>query len=176
MDEFAEETGVFGLNVLRTRLSRTEKMFWVLCTLFFAYCNARDLMTVTLSYLSEDTLSLTSQIMNSNILLSPTISFTLNLNEFDFLNLPANKTHIEQEVEDFIAVFQNFTLPATVDETIFELVISMLEDMTANENAIFSPSLATGTENLEWASEYTNRADFGFIQASTGTVYKRFRM
>src|SRR5262249_48288861 len=109
VDEFAEETAIVGPSFLLAKLSRIEWAFWICCTLFFSFCTARDIANVTLAFLRQDTLSLTSEITNSTIVLdpAPTFVFTHGLGAFDFPNLFPDVEQLDSMVDDFLAGFKN---------------------------------------------------------------------
>jgi len=138
LDEFADETGVFGLNLLRSRLSRVEFAFWIICTSFFTYCTIRDLTSVSHSFLDQDTLSLTSQITNVTIFLDPTFDLHQEFGKFNFQGLPSD-VDLKKIIDNFTVWFRNYTdeTPSrTMEPVIFELTATMLFLITGGENAL----------------------------------------
>lgn len=116
LDEFADETGVFGLNLLRSKLSRVEFAFWIICTSFFTYCTIRDLTSVSHSFLDQDTLSLTSQKTNVTIFLDPTFDLQQEFGKFNFQGLPSD-ADLEKIIDNFTVWFRNYT-----DETLSRMM------------------------------------------------------
>lgn len=181
VNEFAEETGVFSLSLLRRGVSRAEALFWIIATTFFVYCTARDLTSVTLAFLREDTLSLTTHVAGPAIVLdpAPALSFTHGFDKFHFQDLPT-PGKLEKMVDDLLVAIRNSSDVdgVSMDAGLFELSATMLEAMSANEYALLMAESDPGVNDsisLEWASQYTRRDNFPLIQASVANVFARFR-
>ena len=47
LEDFAEETGIFGFNLLRPYVHLVEKAFWTIVTLFFVFYTGEDIVRLT---------------------------------------------------------------------------------------------------------------------------------
>lgn len=113
MDGFAAETGIFGLNLLRSGLGRIETIFWIFCTALFAACTIRDLMKVTLSLIGQDMLSLTSQVTNSlglteRVPQANSIRNELQLKILTFVFLLSKREVVDERRRLHLAIWRNF--------------------------------------------------------------------
>src|SRR5690348_3888543 len=70
-EEFADETGVFGLNLLRQQVTKVEKVFWVILTLGFAVITINDLRNVIKTYAEGETLTSVSLSNDESIIFHP---------------------------------------------------------------------------------------------------------
>ena len=53
VEEFAEETGVFGLNLMRRRVPRAEKVFWIGLVFALASLTIRDLQGIIKTFVED---------------------------------------------------------------------------------------------------------------------------
>src|SRR5579862_484624 len=64
LDDFADETGIYGLNLMRQRIPKTERILWLSLTIIFTAFTIRDLRIVIKTFMDDETL--TSVTLNDN--------------------------------------------------------------------------------------------------------------
>src|ERR1700730_18302866 len=64
LEDFSDETGVFGLNLMRQRVPKTEKILWLCLTIVFTAFTIKDLQTMSKTFMEGETL--TSVTLNDN--------------------------------------------------------------------------------------------------------------
>src|SRR5690349_1904709 len=85
MERFAQETGIFGMHMVRQHTSKSERIFWVIVTVAFLAFTTKDLVTLVSNYLDEATLTSVTMVKNESLIFSPPPSLTFRLLD-SFLN------------------------------------------------------------------------------------------
>src|SRR5271156_4863865 len=81
VEDFAEETGVYGLNLMRQRVPRIEKVFWIGLTIIFTGLTINDLREVIKVYAEGETLTSVSLNDESIITFDPPPTVLLVMRE-----------------------------------------------------------------------------------------------
>src|SRR5690349_8862371 len=86
MEDFAEETDIFGLNLMRPRIGKVEKVFWILCVIVCICLTARELHHLTVAYQSEATVTVAKHKIDFPMELksSPTLALLNPFRQFTF--------------------------------------------------------------------------------------------
>src|SRR5690349_12257823 len=110
-EAFAEETGVFGLNLLRKRVTKTEKLFWIILVAGFTVVTLRDCINVIKTYAEGEALTSVSLSNDESITFHPSPTVWIQMRRsFIQSNNISNET-ILLILED---TFSNTTRPKTI--------------------------------------------------------------
>lgn len=125
MQTFAEETGVFGLNLLRSSVPNREKLLWLLITGAFAIATVRDLSNLVKTYVEGDTVVSVTVGVQDEIRFDPApmVYFQLADNFMECSNFEANLTLLRESLK---LVSGSQTAQAFGEEMPFEVLAANL--------------------------------------------------
>lgn len=149
LENFADETGVFGLNLMRNYLSKTEKIFWIFATCVFTVLTVHDLRTVVNVYMADETLTSVSLNEDEPITFDPAPTMQIHKHE-SFLLPEANISNdsLRQILETTFAVTMN---PKTIPEVLFYINLRLFNHISIGiEVPTLYPNLYTKPDKIDW--------------------------
>lgn len=109
LQEFADETGAFGLNLLKLVVPKAEKVFWLVATVLFAAATLKDPSNLVQGYLEEEILTSVLLQNHDSITFDPaptTVWFRIKDDFIKNLNVTVTSEALLQTLDDFEFAWQ----------------------------------------------------------------------